>query len=183
MTVSRRPRLFAIAVATAVVAMCAYLLLERDQALGFSHPVLSICFDYRSAGAHFLPEECWWYSGEDLHTVLGSLGPDKRSLYSLSLLTADVLFPIAYGCLVALLLAWVNTRPLARLELSVPLLAAASDLCENALTALSSSYYDAARTTFVEQVASWASLSKWVLLTTALALLLFRFVRARLGYS
>jgi hypothetical protein len=71
------------------------------------------------------------YSAADAQSLMNDLGPAGRRHYATSELTLDLLFPLTYGFLFALLLAHLYPPPAARYLVLVPLADAVFDLLEN----------------------------------------------------
>jgi hypothetical protein len=171
-----------VAALAAVTLLFALLLKERDSALGFESQLPLQCIKYPSSGADRLvpPEECLWYFGEDLHKFLGVVG-ENRPRYFFSLLTKDILFPVSYAVLLVVLVKWASqSRTAAVFQVLLPVLAAASDIAENVLTAAAASRYFAIAPwmiQFVESTASWATLAKWVFLISAVVVAGYRIAR------
>ena len=108
-----------------------------------------------------------WYTPADAHQFFQAIGARGRRLYAVTQITLDVLFPLAYGTLLATLIVSLCDEPYARLLVLAPLLTAAADLLENITTA-----YLAFR--FNDQVSSLASAAasftaaKWSLFSLSL---------------
>lgn len=110
--------------------------------------VIAVClkqFADRNAALapHAAPDGRFWYDADVLRGILSAFSDEQRALYARSELTLDVVFPMAYGSLLAILAAWAFAEPRSQRVVLLPLVAAASDLVENVLNAwLASAYPD-----------------------------------------
>ncbi len=109
-----------------------------------------------------------WYTAAEVDALLGALTPAQRSQAAWLHLSLDVLFPLLYGLLFALLLrkAW----PQSRLWLLAPAVVLA-DLLENAL--LAALYWGYPALLGLTPLAAFVTAFKW----TLVALSLFYLVR------
>lgn len=105
------------------------------------------------------------YTTAEAQAVLGRLSLAQRALAARAHLTVDVLFPLAYGLLLALLL--VRAWPRRRLWLLAPAIVLA-DLTENALLAFLYLRYPVGLNTLTPW-ASAATMLKWGLMGVAVA--------------
>lgn len=106
----------------AAFALCLTGFAWRERALALGEPG----FDRRGSG----------YDAKEAGELLDRMGERGRAVYAVTQLTLDVAFPLVYGLLAAILIAWLYPHPWARLLILVPLLVVAVDLCENMTTAV-----------------------------------------------
>ena len=113
-----------------------------------------------------------WYTPEQaaaLFEALDRLDPNARTVYALTELSLDLVFPIAYGLLFSILLfRFFEDRGL-RLYL-LPSGAATVDVLENISIALLSANYDGAPSSFAWMAATLTLLKSGLILATLLAL-------------
>ena len=76
------------------------------------------------------------YTPEDARLLFEALGAGGRSLYALTEVTLDLVFPFVYGGLLAILVANLFSRGRARYLVLVPILGLVFDLLENVTVAL-----------------------------------------------
>ena len=110
-----------------------------------------------------------WYTPEQaaaLFVALDQLDPRARAVYAWTEVTVDLIFPVAYGLLLALVLLRLfgNGRPFYLL----PIAGAVADVVENVSIALLAATYDGAPSSWT-RVAAVFTLLKSVLLLAALA--------------
>ena len=77
----------------------------------------------------------FWYSPEQACVFFNAIGPTGRRIYAMTQVTLDLVFPLTYGTLFALLIVHVYDQSLAGTLVWVPVLAAITDLLENVTTA------------------------------------------------
>lgn len=111
-----------------------------------------------------------WYTPEQataLFAALNRLDPHARAVYAWTEVSIDMIFPVAYGLLFALLLLrlFESGRPFYLL----PLAAAATDVFENLSIALLASTYDGAPSSWARVAAVFTLLKSGLLLTTLAA--------------
>jgi hypothetical protein len=114
-----------------------------------------------------VPDARLGYSAAEIRAYFDAIGPRGRGLYVATQLTVDLIFPVVYGILLAVLLAHVFPHP--TWWVWVPVAAATADVCENLLlAALACTFNDATqipqaviRTT---AVAACFTVAKWGLL-------------------
>jgi hypothetical protein len=78
----------------------------------------------------------FWYNHDTLYQMLTSYGEAVRVRYIIGLLTADLAYPILYGTLLAMIMAWISkelTIPFSRKIILIPYVAVFFDLTENSL--------------------------------------------------
>ena len=102
------------------IAVCIALFMWRNAAIGLDEPLL----DGRMAG----------YTAKDAFDVLGKLSSGDRTLYAITALTLDTIFPVLYVALMLGVIARVFTD--ARGLLALPLVVGTADLAENAAVAI-----------------------------------------------
>ena len=128
-------------------------------------------FQWRDArlGGLELLDTRQWYTPEQAAALFGALDrldPRARAVYAWTEVSVDLLFPVAYGLLLALALLRLfgDARPLYLL----PVAGAVADVCENISIALLAATYDGAPSSWT-RVAAASTLLKSVLLLAALA--------------
>ena len=128
-------------------------------------------FQWRDArlGGLELLDTRQWYTPEQAAALFGALDrldPRARAVYAWTEVSVDMLFPVAYGLLLALALLRLvgDARPLYLL----PIAGAAADVVENISIALLAATYDGAPSSWT-RVAAVFTLLKSVLLLAALA--------------
>ncbi len=128
-------------------------------------------FQWREArlGGLELLDTRQWYTSEQADALFGALDrldPRARAVYAWTEVSLDMVFPVAYGLLLALILLRIfeDGRPFYLL----PIAAAATDVFENISIALLASTYDAAPSSWA-RVAAVFTLLKSGLLLAALA--------------
>ena len=124
--------------------------------------------DARLGGLELLDVRQWYTPDQAaaLFAALDRLDPRARVLYAWTEVTVDVLFPVAYGLLLALALLrlYGNGRPFYLL----PIAGAVADVLENVSIALLAATYVGAPSSWT-RVAAVFTLLKSVLILTALA--------------
>ncbi len=128
-------------------------------------------FQWRDArlGGLELLDTRQWYTPEQAAALFGALDrldPRAKAVYAWTEVSVDLLFPVAYGLLLALALLrlYGNGRPLYLL----PLAGAAADVLENISIALLAATYDGAPSPWT-RLAAVFTLLKSALLLAALA--------------
>ena len=124
--------------------------------------------DARLAGLELLDTR-QWYTPEQAAALFGALDrldPRARAVYARTEVSVDLIFPVAYGLLLALALLrlYENGRPFYLL----PLAGAVADVVENISIALLVATYDGAPSSWT-RVAAVFTLLKSVLIPAALA--------------
>ena len=116
-----------------------------------------------------------WYTPADVRAHMDSLTPRERNAAALSHLTADLLFPLVYGSLLAMLL--LKTWPESGLW-KLALADVSADLMEN--LSLAALYWTHPRLlgALAPLAALWTAL-KWALITLTLGLILWGAFRRR----
>jgi hypothetical protein len=71
------------------------------------------------------------YSPENARALFDSIGPDGRNLYAITEVSLDLVFPFAYGLLLAVLLFHLYSSEAGKYIIALPVLAAVSDVFEN----------------------------------------------------
>jgi len=109
-----------------------------------------------------------WYTPADVSAVMEALSPAQRDLAARAHLTLDVLFPLTYGLLLALLLArtWPERR-LWRLAGAVVV----ADLMENGLLATLFWTHPRYLAVLTPMAATWTAI-KWTLVALSVLLIL-----------
>ena len=118
-----------------------------------------------------------WYTPEQAAALFGALDrldPRARGVYAWTEVTVDLIFPVAYGLLLALVLLRLfgNGRPFYLL----PLAGAVADVVENLSIALLAATYDGAPSSWT-RVAAVFTLLKSVLLLAALVAAVYGTIR------
>lgn len=138
-----------------------------------------VAFQWRDArfGGLELLDTRQWYTPEQaarLFAALDQLDPRARAVYAWTEVSVDLVFPVAYGLLLALALLrlFANGRPLYLL----PLVGAVADVVENLSIALLAATYDGAPSSWT-RVAAVFTLLKSVLLLAALVAAVYGTIR------
>jgi hypothetical protein len=159
----------------AVFMACAAVFTHRETLLWSGRPT--------PAEARAVPDARLGYTSSEVRAYFDAIGPRGRGLYVATQLTVDLIFPLLYGLLLAVLLAHLFPRP--TWWVGVPVAAAAADLGENfLLTGLACTFNDSIA---ISRAAIWATaaaacltVTKWALLAaTALGVLVGLAYRAR----
>lgn len=170
-------RVAVVAALAAICAFCLFLFAERSRDLGLQDVPPRFCLTFPLDQPRRPPETCLVYAAPDLNAFLGRLDAG-RAAYAASLLSLDVLFPLAYGTLLFCAALWANPRRRMAALLGVPAVAAAVfDLAENACTAWAATHYGRADLTVVEGVLPVLTLAKFAAFYAALAIVGLRAVR------
>lgn len=136
--------------------LCAQGFEWRRKAFGYENPALDGRF---------------WYSPEEARDFLQKIGERGRRIYAATELTLDIVFPIVYGALFAILLIHVYARKNGKNLVLVPLLTAAADVLENLTAAYLAGQFDG-RVSSVARVAAVLTAVKSSLFVVALILIL-----------
>lgn len=112
-----------------------------------------------------------WYSPVEARDFLETIGERGRRVYAATELTLDILFPIVYGTLFAILLIRVYSLPTAKNLVVLPLLAAAADLLENLTAAYLALQFDGEPSSLA-RVATVFTATKSILLLVSFILIL-----------
>ena len=129
-------------------------------------------FEWRDArlGGLDLLDPRQWYTPEqaaDLFGALDRLDPRARAVYAWTEVSIDMVFPVAYGLLFALLLLRVFDD--GRRFYLLPIAGAAADVLENISIALLASTYDGAPTSWATVAATFTLLKSGLILATLAA--------------
>ena len=117
-----------------------------------------------------------FYSKENVVTNFNALGSDGRSVYVLSSLILDTLYPILYTSLI--IGAYVKLFKSSGLILLIPLTAFSFDILENVqITRLALNYPNVNETHVY--LASMATSSKWIAISIAILVLIFGIIKKR----
>jgi hypothetical protein len=108
-----------------------------------------------------------WYTPGDVWTFFDRLGPGGRSLYAISTLTLDTLYPILYAGFLGCLAVRLCPPGLGRVLCWVPLLAAVFDLGENVLL-VSLALTFGSEPSGLAWIATGFTTSKWALAVVAI---------------
>ena len=129
-------------------------------------------FEWRDArlGGLELLDTRQWYTPEQADALFGALDrldPRARTVYALTEVSVDLIFPVAYGLLLALLLLRLfgNGRPLYLL----PIAGALADVFENVSIALLAATYAGAPSSWTRVAAAFTLLKSGLILTTLAA--------------
>lgn len=120
-----------------------------------------------------------WYSPGEAHAFLTAIGEGGRQLYAITEVTLDVLFPVIYVSLLAVLLINLYDDRNARRWVLVPLLAGVADLVENVLLAILAWSYQTDQVSSLANVAVVFTLAKCLLLLLTLVLIFVGAVKSR----
>ena len=129
-------------------------------------------FEWRDArlGGLELLDTRQWYTPEQaaaLFAALDRLDPRARAVYAWTEVSIDLIFPVAYGLLFALLLLRVFEDR--RRFYLLPIAGAAADVFENLSIALLASTYDGAPTSWARVAAVFTLLKSGLILATLAA--------------
>ena len=131
-----------------------------------------VAFQWRDArlGGLDLLDARQWYTPEQadaLFAALDQLDPRARAFYAWTEVSVDLVFPVAYGLLLALVLLrlFANGRPLYLL----PLAGAVADVVENVSIALLAATYDGAVSSLARVAAVFTLLKSVLILATLVA--------------
>jgi hypothetical protein len=111
-----------------------------------------------------------WYTPAEAHTFLDRIGAAGRRLYGVTQVTLDVLFPLAYGVLLAALIVRLYDPPYARVLVMIPLLTIAADLLENTVTAFLAFRFNRQASPLAWTAARFTA-AKWLLFALSLLLI------------
>src|SRR5207237_2848759 len=115
---------------------------------------------------------------------LTAIGPDGRSIYVVTQLTMDILFPLVYGTTLGWLMVVAYRTEYARVLLLVPLFAVAFDLSENVALSSLALHFDGRATPWALVAGSY-TMAKWTLLAACMPIifagLILRMARAIFG--
>lgn len=141
--------------------------------------VLGLClkgFSWRTKQLMFSPENQlldsrFWYTPTDVQSFFAyidsNIGRAGLNLYTLTQVTLDVIFPIAYGMLFAALIILLYRENLSRKLILIPALAAVADIGENITTASLSWSYSGSSSPLA-WIALVFTLTKWVMIFSSL---------------
>lgn len=122
-------RCWLVLIALCVGCICAFYLWREptleQYLVGVSSAEDKVVLDARMEG----------YTPEEVHRYLEHLGREGRHFYAITELTLDLLFPLVYGALLAVMIAKLFPPCWARWLILIPLIAALADLTENSLFA------------------------------------------------
>jgi hypothetical protein len=118
-----------------------------------------------------IPDAQVWYTPAKLRDMMDRLGERGRTVYAVTTMTLDVIFPLVYGGLFAALIAHVYRPPAARVFAAVPALAVAADLAENTLASYYAWNFDGAAWPLLARVATTATALKYVLFILSLVVI------------
>lgn len=128
----------------------------------------------RSAGGAGSPDMSFSYSAQDLYRMAEAYGEQGRTAYVRARFTFDLIWPLVYTFFLATAISWLfrgaSTALLHRLNL-VPVLGALFDYLENISTSLVMLRYPQP-TAFVDQLAPFLTLVKWILVFSSFVVLL-----------
>lgn len=129
-----------------------------------------------SAGGAGSPDLSFYYSSSDLYQMAESYGEAGRMEYVHARFTFDVVWPFVYLFFLVTSMSWIDSRAYAedsRWQLSnlLPLLGGLLDFLENFSTSLVM-YRFPAPTPVVDSLASFFTMSKWVVIGLSIIFLL-----------
>ena len=129
-----------------------------------------------------------YYTPEEAAELLQLLGQRGRHLYAITQITLDLVFPLAYGALLAMAIVRLYSRKWASYLILFPLVAVVADLLENGTAAFLAFTYNG-QASPVAWAGSVFTGSKWVFLVLSFgtllvgALLLLRSVFSLVTYA
>ena len=112
------------------------------------------------------------YSPDDLYAFLEGIGDSGRSLYAWTQITLDVIYPVVYCLLFAVLLVVLYRWEKLRCLVLMPLLTGFFDLLENFTTAYLAATFSSGRNATLAGLAPIFSTGKWWGITLCLVLIL-----------
>jgi hypothetical protein len=121
--------------------------------------------------ANKLPEAKPWYSPVYVRELFEQLQEHGRNVYAVTLVTLDLAFPLAYGGLFVALIGHVYGKRVARILVSIPLLAVMADLTENGLLAYYAWNFDGKLWPLLVGVATIATALKFLFFTLSTLLI------------
>lgn len=129
--------------------------------------------DTRNAGS---PDTLFYYTADDLYQMAGAYGQAGRRAYVRARFTFDLIWPLVYTLFLCTGISWTYRRVFSlgsrwRSANVTPVLAAAFDFLENLSTSMVMVRYPAT-TPVMDQLAGIFTLTKWVLVSGSIALLL-----------
>ena len=142
-------------------------------------PMVSAQLALFSGGAHMIDMETGYTPGQ-VYQMIAAYGEQGRSLHILTTLTADILYPLDYALLFALLLitTYLEAFPagqMVRYLALIPFATAAFDLLENAgIVAMLALYPQ--QIPFLAQAANLFTTLKWAFLILTIVLVLVGFL-------
>lgn len=112
------------------------------------------------------------YSPDELYAFLGGIGENGRQLYAWTQITLDVIYPVVYCLLFAVLLVVLYRWEKLRCVVWLPLLTGIFDLLENVTTAYLAATFNAGRNDGLASLSPIFSTGKWWGVSICLALIL-----------
>ena len=146
-----------------VVALCVVGFIACQQGFAWRQNALGTSSD--------VPDVRFGYTPGEIRDLFESWGADRRELYAWTQVTLDLILPLIYGTLFAVLTARLFRGELSRWAVLVPMFAALADLLENATLAFLAWSYDG-RESPLAWVAAGFTVVKFIGLGFALVLLL-----------
>ncbi len=122
------------------------------------------------------------YSPEELYAFLGGIGESGRRLYAWTQVTLDVIYPVVYCLLFAVLLVVLYRWEKLRCLVLLPLLTGLFDLLENFTTAYLAATFKPERNDVLASVAPIFSTGKWWGVTICLVMILIGVVWKAVGW-
>lgn len=112
------------------------------------------------------------YSPDELYEFLGGIGESGRQLYAWTQITLDVIYPVVYCLLFAVLLVVLYRWEKFRCVVWLPLLTGIFDLMENFTTAYLAATFGSRRNDGLASLSTIFSTGKWWGVSICLALIL-----------
>jgi hypothetical protein len=133
--------------------------------------ICTVCFQIRSSrlGGVITLDSRRWYTPEEARDFFQTIGERGRKLYGWTQLSLDIVYPLTYGTLFALLIICGFPREDAKLLFILPLLTMLFDLGENVINAYLALQFDG-RASPLSRVATVFTFAKRYLLITSMAL-------------
>ncbi len=122
-----------------------------------------------AVGGKGSPDTDMMYTGQDLYEIAESYGEDGRSTYILLRWTFDVVWPLVYTFFILSMIIWIGKFVTYKWVHSIyylPILAMLFDYLENILVTIVMISFPK-KLIGLGQVASYASMTKWVVLSLA----------------
>lgn len=128
------------------------------------------------------PDAKQTYSPDELYAFLAGIGESGRRLYALTQVTLDVIYPVVYCLLFAVLLVVLYRWEKLRCLVLLPLLTGVFDLLENFTTAYLAATFNSGRNETLAGLAPIFSTGKWWGVTLCLVLSLVGIVWKAVGW-
>ena len=122
------------------------------------------------------------YTRQEVHDLFHNIGPNGREVYMVTALTLDVLFPLTFGLLMVFIVVRNYPAKVGRWLLLLPILVVLFDLLENFTIAHLAWHYKPDELAPLADVASFFTMTKWVLAAVAVTVLVIGIIGRRGGW-